>query len=226
MATVFAFVGMWLISLVVAMLVALQLGDFFGANDEFPLVIATLIAFVTATMAVFALAYAVARHVRILHGVALVLALAAFWPVFAPGLVQAIARRSINPGTVGIENGHIVIELVIAGLLAVLVQWGLVRRRWLRAAALDDFTRWPWVATVIGGLVVLNPAGLGIIGTALRRSQAEVLWGLWATVAAGAALVLVVMTLIECYIRRRILRRRLAPAKAGHQPIGNGEVSG
>ncbi len=44
-----------------------------------------------------------------------------------------------------------------------LVQWGLVRRRWLRAAAEDDFTRWPWIATAVAGLVVLNPFGLAFL---------------------------------------------------------------
>ena len=54
----FAFLGMLLISLVVALLAALQLGDFFGANDEFMLVIAGVAAFAIVAMAVFAVAYA------------------------------------------------------------------------------------------------------------------------------------------------------------------------
>ncbi len=49
-----------------------------------------------------------------------------------PGLIQMIADHSTNPFTVGTENMSITLELVVPALLAVLVQWGLVRRRWLR----------------------------------------------------------------------------------------------
>jgi hypothetical protein len=226
MAAVIAFVGIWLMSLVVAVLAALQLGDFFRANDEFPAIIATLAVFVTCTMAIFAAAYASARQVRILHWVGLMLALLTFAPAFSPGFIQKIADHSINPYTVGVENTSIAIELVGPTLLAVLVQWGLVRRRWLRAAGDDDFSRWPWVTTVIGGLAVLNPLGLDILGATLRHSPTERLWQFWAAITAGAVLVLVVMALIECYIRGRIARRRLATAAPRPESTGNGEISG
>jgi hypothetical protein len=226
MAVVFAFLGIWLISLVVALLAALQLGDFFRANDEFPLIIATLVVFVTLTTAIFAGAYAWARQVRVLHRVALALALLAFAPAFVPGFIQKIADHSTNPSTVGVENTSIAIELVVATLLAVLAQWDLVRRRWLRAAGDDDFSRWPWVTTVIGGVVVLNPIGLDILGATLKHSPTEWLWQLWASITAGTAFVLVVMALIECYIRGRIARRRLATAAPGSESTGNGETSG
>ena len=45
MAAVFAFLGMLLISMLVALLAALQLGDFFNANDEFGLVILGVVGF-------------------------------------------------------------------------------------------------------------------------------------------------------------------------------------
>jgi hypothetical protein len=225
-AALFAFIGIWLISLVVAMLAALQLGDFFMANQEFPLIIAAIVAFDTAAMVLFGVGYALARHLRILHGVALVLVLCALAPVVLPGFVQKIADRSTNPYTVGIENTYITLELVIPALLAVLVQWGLVRRRWLRATGADDLTLWPWVTTVIAGLMVLNPFGLAIVGATLRHSGSDWFWEIWATVTAGATLVLVVMALVECYIRRRILRRRLTPAGVTLQATANGEASG
>ena len=57
MAAVFAFLGMLLISMVVALLAALQLGDFFNASDEFGLVILGVVAFTTVALAVFAIAY-------------------------------------------------------------------------------------------------------------------------------------------------------------------------
>jgi hypothetical protein len=219
MASVFVLVGIWLISLVVAMLGALQLGDYFRAGDEFPLVIATLVAFASVTMAVFAASYAGSRRVRVLHGAALFLALVAFWPALAPGFVQTLASHSTNPYTVGVENTYITVELVVPVLLAVLVQWGLVQRRFLRAAGDDDFARWPWVTTVIAGLVVLNPFGLNILGATFEHSRSDILWDLWAMITGGAALVLVVMALIECYIRRRIARRR-----AASRPPDGGEI--
>ena len=58
MAAAFAFLGIWLISLVVALLAALQLGDFFGANAEFGLVILGVMGFTVFALLVFALAYA------------------------------------------------------------------------------------------------------------------------------------------------------------------------
>jgi hypothetical protein len=208
MAVLFAFIGIWLVSLVVAMLAALQLGDHFRANDEFPLIIAALTAFGTAAMAVFAVSYAAARRLYTLHGAALVLALAAFWPLAAPAVVQAIAAHSTNPYTVGVETRFIAIELVVPALLAVLVQWGLARRRWLRAAGEDDLARFPWIIAALAGLVVLNPLGLDILGAALVRSRTDWLWQLRAMISGGVALALVVMALIECYIRSRMLRRR------------------
>jgi hypothetical protein len=209
MAAVFVFLGIWATSLVVAVVGALQLGDYFRANDEFPLVIVTLVVVVSTATAVFVIACAWSRNVHILHRTGLVLALLAFWPVVAPGFVQTIADHSTNPSMVGIENTYIRVELVVPTLLAVLVQWGLVRRRWLRAAGDDDFTRWPWVTTVIAALVVLNPFGLNVLGAALAHSPSNYLWALWAEVAAVAALALVVMAVVECYIRGRIARRRL-----------------
>src|SRR5438477_12176707 len=104
MAAVFAFLGMLLISMLVALLTALQLGDFFNANDEFGLVILGVVAFTTFALAVFALAYRVTRRVGWLTVVAMSLAIIALAPVALPGLIQKIADRSHNPYTVGTEN--------------------------------------------------------------------------------------------------------------------------
>jgi len=113
----------------------LQLGDFFNANDEFGLVILTVVAFTFFALAVFAVTYALSRSASVIAGVALILAIVALAPVALPGLIQKIANRSTNPYTVGIENTAILIELVVPALIVVLVQWGLVRRRWLRGLA-------------------------------------------------------------------------------------------
>ena len=127
-----------------------------------------------------------------------------------PGLVEKVAARSTNPHTVGIENTYITLELLIPALLAVLVQWGLLRRRWLRARGAESLTLWPWITTLIGALVVLSPPGLAFIGSAINRSPTNWLRDLALMIVLAGVMVLVVMAAIECYIRRRTLRRRLS----------------
>jgi hypothetical protein len=224
MAAAFAFLGIWLISLVVALLAALQLGDFFGANTEFGLVILGVMGFTVFDVLVFALAYAVVRRAVVLAFVALALAAVALAPVALPGLIQAIAARSANPYTVGAETISIALELVMPALLAVLVQWGLVRRRWLQAAAEDDFTRWPWIATAVAGLVILNPFGLSFLRASLQQSAADLMWQFTAMVTAAILAALLVMAWIECYIRDRILNRRLAASPSPQEPPTDGKA--
>jgi hypothetical protein len=125
-----------------------------------------------------------------------------------PGLIPWIASHSINPYSVGVEETYIAIELVVPSLLAVLVQWGLVRRRWLGTAGQLDLTRWPWIATGVCCLVILNPIGLSFVGSTLRHSASDFMWPLFATMTWSVIAVLVVMAMIECYIRDRNLRRR------------------
>jgi hypothetical protein len=222
MAAVFAFLGMLLLSVVVALLAAFQLGDFFRASDEFTLIITVIVIFATASIAVFAIAYGVAKRVRAINALALALALLAVALVTLPRLVERIAERSTNPFVVGIENAHITLELLIPALLTVLVQWGLVRRRWLRAAGEEDLTRWPWVTTALAGLLILNPLGLSFVWSALRPGAADLLHEFVRAVTAAGAGALVVMAAVECYIRGRMLRRRLSAslppaAEAGPQ---------
>lgn len=218
MAAAFAFLGMWLISLVVALLAALQLGDFFGANNEFGLVILGVMGFTVFALLVFAVAYAKARRAAVFAFVAWALAAIALAPAGLPGLIQTIADRSTNPYTVGTENTSIMLELVVPALAAVLVQWGLVRRRWLRAAAEDDFTRWPWIATAVAGLVVLNPFGLAFVQGTLKHSGGDFMWEFTAMVTGAGLAALLVMAWIECYIRDRILNRRLASSPSPQEP--------
>jgi len=222
MAAAFAFLGMLLLSMVVALLATLQLGDFFNANDEFGLVILTVVAFTFFALAVFAVTYALSRSASVIAGVALILAIVALAPVALPGLIQKIANRSTNPYTVGIENTAILIELVVPALIVVLVQWGLVRRRWLLNAGEEDLTHWPWVTTAIAGLVILNPFGLAFLQGTLKRSGGDFMWEFTATVTGAVLAALLVMAWIECYIRDRILNRRLAESPSPQEPHGGG----
>jgi hypothetical protein len=218
MAAVFAFLGMLLISMVVALLAALQLGDFFNASGEFGLVILIVVAFAVVALAVFALAYRVAWRTGVLNVVAVVLAIVALTPAVLPGLIQKIADRSQNPFTVGVENTYITLELIVPALLAVLVQWGLVQRRWLRAHGDEELSRWPWITTTVAGFITLNPYGLAFLQGTLNRTGGDLLWEFVAMVTGGALAALLVMAWIECYIRERILNRRLeAPPLAPRQ---------
>jgi hypothetical protein len=215
---VFAFLAMLLISMLVALLATLQLGDFFNANDEFGLVILGVVTFTSVSLAVFALAYRVTRRAGVLTAVAVALGVVALAPAVLPGLIQKIADRSHNPFTVGVENTYITLELIVPALLAVLVQWGLVRRRWLRAHGDEELTRWPWVTTAVAGLVILNPIGLAFLGGTLNRSGGDLLWEFVATVTGAGVAALLVMAWIECYIRERMLNRRLeAPPPASRE---------
>src|SRR4051794_15191428 len=218
MAAAFAFLGIFLTSLIVAELAALSLGDFFGANDEFVVVLAVVAVFTILSGAVFAVCYANLKRARALNWVAVLLALVAVVAVAAPGLVRWIASFSTNPFTVGEEEEvSIAFELAIPALLAVLVQWGLVRRRYLQVAGEDDLTRWPWVTTVIAAFALLSPLGLTFVLASFK--QADFMWAFMASVTAGTVAALAVMAGVEYYIRGHLLRRRRPsiPAAAGLQ---------
>jgi hypothetical protein len=204
---------MLLLSLVVALLAVLQLGDFFQAGGEIGLVILAVSGFAVLSLSLFALVYAVARRAGALTAAALFLVLIALIPMAMPGLVQAIAGRSALP---------LALELTVPALIAVLVQWGLVRRRWLLAAGEDDLSRWPWITTVAAGLVVLSPFGLTFLADTLKHSPTDSTWEFTATVTAAVLGALLVMAWIECYIRERILNRRMAAGGAPAPPMAGG----
>jgi hypothetical protein len=224
MAAVAAFVGILLTSLLVAELAALSLGDFFGADSEFVLVIAGVAAFATFSLTIFAIVYARTERARMLNGAAVLLVLLAVGIVAFPGVVPWIASHSSNPFTVGDEILSIAIELLVPSVLAVLVQWGLVRRRHLRVAGEDDLTLWPWVTTAVAALVILSPFGLTFLQATLKRSAGDLMWQFIMQVTVGVAVVLIVMAGIECYIRARLLRRRKAPIKSPSLPVARAHV--
>ncbi|MBX9846562.1 MAG: hypothetical protein K2Z80_32615 [Xanthobacteraceae bacterium] len=211
MAAAAAFFGILLTSLLVAELAALSLGDFFGADSEFLLVIAGVAGFATFSLIVFAIVYARAERARMLNGAAVLLVLLAVGIVGTPGVVSGIVSHSGNPFTVGDEALGIALELLVPSVLAVLVQWGLVRRRHLRMTGEDDLTLWPWVTTAVAALVILSPHGLAFLQATLKRTTGDLMWQFVMQVTVGVACGLIVMAVIECYIRGRLLRRRKAP---------------
>jgi hypothetical protein len=210
MSAFLAFLGTFLLSLFVALLVALQLADYFAATEEFALVLMALPVFVTICLLAFIAANALARQPRVFNAVAACLALLAFMPLAFPALVKTAADRSSNPFSIAIENTAVALEFIVPALVAVLVQWGLVRRRWLRLRGEDDLSLWPWIATVVGGLAILNPYGLDIVGQAITYTPTNWLRDMVRTIALSGAAALLAMVFLETYIRGRILRRRLA----------------
>jgi hypothetical protein len=220
MAEVFAFLGILLTSLVVALLAAFQLIDFLDAHREILALIGCVMIFAGASLAVLAASYANARRASTLNGVAIGLALAAVIAVRATGLVAWVAAHSGRAPHASDNHAAIALELLLPMLLVVLVQWGLTRRRWLRANGDEDLTLWPWITTAATGLTILNPVGLALTATVMRHAAFGTTGSLSTTIAAATATVVVVTACIECYIRGRILRRRLA----AHPPIIGGRA--
>ena len=209
MSAVIAFIGMFLLSLFVAMLAALQLADYFGATEEFILILIVLPVFVAVCMLVLIVTNLVAQRARLFSWVAALLVLLAFAPIAVPALLLRSGGHTANP-LAGMESVAITLELVVPALLAVLVQWGLVRRRWLRLQGEEDLTRWPWITTVVAGFAILNPYGLQVAGQALGHRPTSWLRDHIGTVAVSAVAAVIAIALIEYYIRSRIVRRRLA----------------
>ena len=212
MSAFLAFLGTFLLSLFVALLAALQLADYFAATEEFGLVLIALLVFVTICLLAFVAANIEARQPRVFNAVAAGLALLAFIPLAFPALVKTAADRSTNPFSIAIENTAVALEFIVPALVAVLVQWGLVRWRWLRLRGEDDLSLWPWIATMVGGLAILNPYGLDVIGQAISYRPTNWLRDMVRTIALGGVAALLAMVFLETYIRGRMLRRRLAQA--------------
>ena len=74
---VFAFVATLTASLVVALLAALQLGDFLRAGDELPVLLIAIAIFAVFSIVVFAVGYRLARRLQTLNAIAATLGLVA-----------------------------------------------------------------------------------------------------------------------------------------------------
>src|SRR5689334_18780897 len=97
MNTVVAFLGILFTSLVVALLAALQLGDFFNAQSELAIVLALIALFSVFAFGIFAAIYGLSGRARDLNTVALLLAVIACVPLVWPGLARELTIRSANP---------------------------------------------------------------------------------------------------------------------------------
>lgn len=203
-----AFALSWL----AALGVAAQLADYYWYGEDFSLFVLPITAFVAASIVAYGSAGAFAGRVGLLGVVALGLAAAAVALTLLPGLVDMIARRSSNPPVV--LRGHdrfVATAFLLPVLIAIAMQWFLVRRGWMRARGRDPASAWPWITFIVACVVALNPLGLAIFGAAIAYSTTDWLRELWRTVAIGVTVVLVLAALVEWLIRRRRLKARVVP---------------
>jgi hypothetical protein len=206
MSAALAFLGTFLLSLFVALLAALQLADYFGAGEEFALILLALPAFVLFSLIALIAAGLIVWRVWLFNWVAVLLGLVALAPVAWPVLMKYATGLPIAlPGT----TGRIIaaLEFTVPALIAILAQWGLIRRRWLRAQGDDDLSLWPWFTTAVAGFAILNPVGLDILGETIAGRPPAMLRDVGRIWALGVG-ALIAMVLVEYYIRSWIRRRR------------------
>jgi hypothetical protein len=202
----------FVLSLLAALGAAAQLADHYWYGEDFSLFVLPITVFAAVSIAAFGVAGAYVGDAGGLRNVALGLGAAALALTLLPGLVGEIARRSTNPDVVLRAHDRLVATaFLLPVLIAIVVQWGLVRRGWLRARGHDHATAWPWITFIIACVVVLNPLGLAIFGAAVTQSTTDWFRGLWLTVALGIAAVLLLTGLLEWRIRSRRLRQARTP---------------
>ena len=199
----------FVLSLLAALGAAAQLADHYWYGEDFSLFVVPIAVFAAVSVAAFGVAGGYVGGASGLRNVALGLAALALALTLLPGLVGAIARRSTNPDVVLRAHDRLVATaFLLPVLIAILIQWGLVRRGWLRARGRDHATTWPWITFIVACVAVLNPLGLAIFGAAFSQSVTDWFRGLWLTVALGIVAVLLLIGLLEWRIRSRRLRAR------------------
>jgi hypothetical protein len=69
--------------------------------------------------------------------------------------------------------------------------------------------RWPWISLVFAAIAVLNPLGLDIIQAAFFSGE-QLSRNIWQPIVYCTVAILVLLIVIEWYIRRRLGRRAAA----------------
>jgi len=213
MRSILIFAGIYILSLAAAYAAGSEVAAYFFLDDEFNVVILALALFSVVAIALFAVIYAVQPNVKWLGYSALALAVAAVGIEQLPAAADVFARRSTNPYLVGDEQDRaLAASLLLPAFVMLLVQWPLLRRRWLVARGLEHRMLWPWCTVALAGLLALSRLGLEVIGSVVRQSSTDWLTGLWTAILTIASGVLLVLALLEWWLRRRWLARRAAPA--------------
>jgi hypothetical protein len=113
------------LSMAVAQIVAQQLAVRFGAREEFILVMVVVGSFAVVSIAVISIAFIAGSGLYPIDLAAMILAALAVIPT-AGGMIYGMSQNSWNAPT--LYDFQIVAEILIPALIAVLIQWILVRR--------------------------------------------------------------------------------------------------
>jgi hypothetical protein len=187
----------------------------FLPSGEFQFIQTGLVVYLAVCMAAFVVVYRRAKTTRLFALGALALVLLAIAIEEIPATGQFLADRSTNPHKMGFQfDVETSLEIVVPIVVGVVVQWQWLMRRWLEARGERRLSRWPWVATILAAVVFLSPLGIEILKSAIVQSPTDWFAALWLMVALIAGGILIVIALVEYYIRVR-KSRQVKP-----QPIG------
>ena len=215
MRSILIFAGVYILSLIVAYAVGIQVADYFFLQEEFIVIMFALALFSLVAIIVLAAVYVVQPNVKWLGYRTIGLVLVALGIEELPALADAFARRSTNPYLIGsAQDRAIAASLLLPAFVVLLIQWPLLRRRWLVARRLEHRMLWPWFTITLACLLALNRGGLDLIGSVFRQSPTDWLVELWTLILAIACGALLVLALIEWWLRRRWLARRAAAQPA------------
>lgn len=209
MRTILTFLGAYVVSLVVAFYIGIQLADFFEAQEEFIVVMMVEFLLSLIAIATFSVVYRFAGSVRALGLAAIGLVVAAVFLEELPALVAVIASRSTNPYLVGTQQDlAIAAELLIPAFVIILIQWRLLRRRWLVAHERDPHSAFPWITLTIAALIAFNRLSFEIISSAVRQEPGDMLAAFWLKISLAVGGALIASGLYEWSKRRRKLAPR------------------
>ena len=200
-------IAAFVFSLLLALVAAWLLADYYWYGEDFDLFVWPIASFALVSSVSFGATSLRAQSAGALRNVAIALAAIAVLFVVVPGLVGHIAAQSKNPPVVMRRHDQLVaLALLVPMLLAVLLQWRLVRWGWLAARGQTAPTTWPWFTTVIGLVLALNPLGLAILGAAIKPSRTDWFASLWLMISLACGGVLLLLGSIEWRIRLRRAR--------------------
>jgi hypothetical protein len=200
-------VAAFVFSLVLALAAAWLLTDYYWYGEDLDLLVWPIASFALVSSVVFGTTSMRAQGEGALRNAAIALAAIAVLLVVFPGVVGLVAAQSKNPPVVLRSDDRLVAAaLLVPILLAVLLQWRLVRWGWLAACGQTAPTTWPWLATVFGLVLALNPLGLAILGAAIKQSRTDWFASLWLTVSLICGGVLLLLGWTEWRIRLRRAR--------------------
>jgi hypothetical protein len=200
-------VAAFVFSLLLALAAAWLLTDYYWYGEDLDLFVWPIASCALVSSVVFGTTSLRAQGEGALRVAALALAAITVLLVVFPGVVALVAAQSKNPPVVlRSHDQFITVTLLVPILLAVLLQWRPVRWGWLVARRQTAPTTWPWLTTVFGLLLALNPLGLAILGAAIKQSRTDWFASLWLMVALTSGGVLLLLGWIEWRIRVRRAR--------------------